>query len=143
MNSTTWTRVTRVFILVILGAVGAFAQQNQNSPVINAEQATQITRNWASAINSGKLEQWMNLHAPNVEFANHSWFTGNTRSELRTWGQAVIDAKGVYTITEQRIQNGRIIWMIDYKDRSFAIKEMGTVTVTNGQISRLILGKIP
>jgi hypothetical protein len=143
MNNNTWIRMTGVLILVLRGAIGAFAQQNQNSPVISAKQAAQITRDWASAINSGNLEQWMNLHAPNVEFANHSWFIGNTRAEMRTWGQAVIDAKGVYTITEQSIQNGRIIWMIDYKDRSFAIKEMGTVTVVNGQISRLILGKIP
>jgi hypothetical protein len=98
---------------------------------------------WALAINSGDVEAWMALHAPDVVFANHGWFVGASRDEMRRWGDAVVRAGGVYTIEEARTEGDRQIWLIDYVDRSFAIREMGTVSVKNGLISELILGDRP
>jgi SnoaL-like domain len=98
---------------------------------------------WAKAINSGDVESWMALHALDVIFANHGWFTGNTREEMRRWGDAVVASGGAYTIEDARIEGDSQIWLIDYKDRSFAIQEMGTVTVVGGAISKLILGDRP
>jgi hypothetical protein len=98
---------------------------------------------WAVAINSGDVDGWMALHDPDVVFANHGWFVGDTRDEMRTWGEAVVRAGGVYTIEEARTEGDRQIWLIDYVDRSFVIREMGTVSVKNGLISELILGDRP
>lgn len=112
------------------------------SPV-SSEQVSRLAEDWSTAISTGNLEGWMNMHAETIEFANHGWFTGKTREEMRRWGQAVIDAGGVYRIEEERVEGNERIWLIDYKDRSFAIKEMGRVSVENGKITRLILGNRP
>jgi hypothetical protein len=121
----------------------AFAQSATTSQELTAETAAKITQDWSAAISSGRLADWMGLHAETVEFANHSWFQGQSREEMRSWGQAVINAGGVYRILEHRIENGFLIWTIDYKDRSFAIQERGTVTVVDGMITRLVLGPLP
>jgi hypothetical protein len=135
--------------IALMGAMAGFsadqarAQSATATLVLTQTTADKITADWARAINSGNLQAWMELHADNVEFANHSWFTGKTRAEMRPWGTAVVNAGGVYRILEHRIENGQLIWMIDYKDRSFAIREMGRVNVTDGKITRLILGPLP
>jgi uncharacterized protein YbaA (DUF1428 family) len=121
----------------------AFAQSQVQAQALTPEVAAQLTKAWAEAISTGRLNDWMAMHATDIEFANHSWFKGRSREEMRRWGQAVIDAGGVYRIVEHRIENGILIWTIDYKDRTFAINERGTITVVDGQIKKLILGPLP
>jgi hypothetical protein len=144
-------RIAKAFFISVafMGAMAGFpvnqsrAQSVAATPVLTQAIADKITSDWAQAINSGNVQAWMELHADKVEFANHSWFTGKSRAEMRPWGTAVVNAGGVYRILEHRIENGQLIWMIDYKDRSFAIREMGRVNVSNGKITRLILGPLP
>jgi hypothetical protein len=115
-------------------------------PFASAQSETEadtVTQAWAEAINSGDLEGWLALHAEDVEFANHSWFVGGSREEMRRWGQAVINAGGVYTIMEHSVnEDGTVRWLIDYKDRSFAIQEQGVIAIEDGLIQRLILSDL-
>ncbi len=115
------------------------AHSETTSP-ISDEIAEQITENWADHVSSGDVDSWMLLHAEDVEFANHSWFTGIARDEMRRWGNAVARADGVYVIEEMTNHGDHLIWLIDYNDRSFSIREQGRVEIANGLITKVILG---
>jgi hypothetical protein len=128
----------RAILLAALALVGTASA----SAAMTDTEGDALAKAWMDAINGGDVAAWMDLHAENVEFANHSWFTGNRREEMRRWGDAVVNAGGVYTIMNSDVSGDTLIWTIDYKDRSFAIQERGNITVVDGKITRLILGRI-
>lgn len=127
----------RLFILSLLFPfIIACAQESTMS-----EEATAITTAWTETINSGDVDGWVALHAPDIEFADYSYWQGNSQDELRVWGEAVVNAEGQYTILESSVQeDGTLLWVIDYKDRGFAIQGEAVVTLEDGVIQRLMIG---
>jgi hypothetical protein len=127
--------------MMMVGAFALMAASPVSAAMTDAE-GDALAKAWMDAINTGNVQAWMDLHAEDVEFANHSWFTGNRRDEMRRWGDAVVNAGGVYTIMSSDVDGEALVWMIDYKDRSFAIQERGRITVKDGKINKLILGPL-
>jgi hypothetical protein len=127
--------------MMMIGALAVVASKPAAAAMTEGD-AQALAKAWMEAINTGNVEAWINLHADMVEFANHSWFTGKRRVEMRRWGEAVVNAGGVYTIMKNEVSGDNLIWTIDYKDRSFAIQERGVITVIDGKIAKLILGPL-
>jgi hypothetical protein len=84
--------------------VPAAAQNTAAAPAasLTASKAAELTKNWMQTINSGQLDAWLALHADSVVYADHAWWQGKSREEMRSWGQAVIKAKGKFDITNSR-----------------------------------------
>ena len=129
-----------IFVSILAVVLGIVAlAQNQQSQTLPTEMQT-LTREWAKTINEGNLEGWLALHTENIDYADYSYWVGKSREEMRRWGQAVIGAGGRFTITEARMQGGNLVWLLEYRDRGFSNQSRGVVTVTNGRISKLVIG---
>ena len=102
-----------------------------------------LTKAWADTINAGNLEGWLNLHATDVDYADYTYWVGKSRTEMRRWGAAIINANGRFTITSSRMQGDTLIWLLEYRDSGFANRSQALITVNNGLISKLVIGSRP
>ncbi len=125
-----------VGLTMIFVTLFAFAQAQNAVP----SELQTLTRNWTSTINKGDLDGWLELHAENIDYADYTWWVGKSRTEMRRWGQAIIAAKGQFTITSSQMQGNNLVWMLEYKDSGFSNKSKAVVTVQNGKISKLVIG---
>jgi hypothetical protein len=113
------------------------------STTVSKAEAEKIAASWTRAINGGALNEWLNLHAENIEFADFEYHKGSNREDMRKWGQALINAGGAYKITRQRIEGTTLVWLFEYKDRGFSTKGQGRLLIENGKIRRLTFGAAP
>jgi hypothetical protein len=125
-------------LTLLMAGLLAFAQAQSTAAVPNELQT--LTRNWANTINKGDLDGWLELHTENIDYADHAWWVGKSRNEMRRWGQAIIAAKGQFTINSSQMQGNNLVWMLEYKDVGFSTQGKAVVTVQNGKISKLVIG---
>ena len=122
--------------MLLLGLIFSGVRAQNTVP---AELQT-LSKNWTTTINKGDLEGWLALHAENIDYQDYTWWVGKSRNEMRKWGEAVINAKGAFTITDMRMNDKDLVWMIEYKDSGFSNKSKGTVSIVNGKIQKLVIG---
>ncbi len=125
-----------VGLTVFFAALFAFAQAQNAVP----NDLQTLTRNWTSTINKADLDGWLELHSENIDYADYTWWVGKSRTEMRRWGQAIVAAKGQFTITSSQIQGANLVWMLEYKDSGFSNKSKAVVTMQNGKINKLVIG---
>jgi hypothetical protein len=131
-------KVFSVFALAFVLVLGLARAQTAVPPELQT-----LTKAWTETINKGDLEAWLNLHAENVDYADYSWWVGKSRAEMRKWGEAIIGARGAFKITSSRMEGRNLVWLLEYRDSGFSNKSQAVVTVTNGKISKLVIGARP
>jgi hypothetical protein len=102
---------------------------------------SEMATRWTQTINSGKLNDWLELHAEDVQYQDNNWWQGKSRKEMRSWGEALVAAKGQFTLSQLAMRSNELTFNYAYRDSGFSTTGKGVIALEKGKIQKLVLSK--
>lgn len=102
------------------------------------EAEVSLAQQFVNAVNAGDLEAYMAVYTPDA-VVDDIGRVFDSEEELRSWGEALINADSVYTITGEEMQGDTLVWGLEYRAGSYSLTGTGEIVAEDGKIKSMII----
>jgi ketosteroid isomerase-like protein len=97
-----------------------------------------LAQQFVNAVNAGDLEAYMAVYAPDA-VVDDIGRVFDSEEELRSWGEALINADSVYTILSEEMQGETLVWTLEYRAGSYFLAGTSEIVAEDGKIKTMVI----